>query len=172
MNEELGMSDVAAIVAVDERWAIGRGGGLLCHLPADLRHFKQLTLGHTVVMGRRTFESLPGGPLPGRENIVVSRQHDYAPAGVTVAHSLDEALATASMPEPVFIIGGAQLYAAAMPFVNRLYLTVIGHAFDDADTFFPSIDITQWTVVEREAHDADERNAFPYVFLTLSRIES
>ena len=120
------MSDVAAIVAVDERWAIGRGGGLLCHLPADLRHFKQLTLGHTVVMGRRTFESLPGGPLPGRENIVVSRQHDYAPAGVTVAHSLDEAIAAATMPEPVFIIGGAQLYAAAMPFVNRLYLTVIG----------------------------------------------
>ena len=172
MNEELGMSDVAAIVAVDERWAIGRGGGLLCHLPADLRHFKQLTLGHTVVMGRRTFESLPGGPLPGRENIVVSRQHDYAPAGVTVAHSLDEAIAAATMPEPVFIIGGAQLYAAAMPFVNRLYLTVIGHAFDDADTFFPSLDITQWTVVEREAHDADERNAFPYVFLTLSRIKS
>ena len=160
---------VAAIAVVDRRGAIGYRGRLLCHLPADLRHFKQLTMGHSVVMGRRTYDSLPGGPLPGRQNIVVTRQTDFAPEGVTVAHSLDEALTLADRPGEVMIMGGAQIYAAAMPLVTRLYLTIVGHAFTDVDAWFPPIDVDRWVETCREHHTADERNRYDYDFVTLDR---
>ena len=102
---------LSAIVVVAENGAIGRDGGLLCHLPADLRHFKGLTMGHSIVMGRRTFESFPKGALPGRQNIVITRSRTYRREGFTVAHSLTEAIDAATMPGEVFIIGGAQIYA-------------------------------------------------------------
>lgn len=160
---------ISAIVVIDEQGAIGFEGGLLCHLPADLRHFKSLTMGHSIVMGRLTFESFPKGPLPGRQNIVVTRSGDYAPEGVTVAHSVSEALSLASMPGDVFVIGGAQIYAATFDMIDTLYLTRIHHRFDRYDAAFPIIDESQWETVDSEYHPADEKNPYPFSFITLVR---
>ena len=160
---------VSAIVAVDKRNAIGHGGGLLCHLPDDLRRFKQLTMGHTIIMGRHTLESFPHGPLPGRQNIVLTHNPHYHPGGVTVAHTMAEALALTSMPGEVFIIGGAQVYASALPLTDTLHLTLIGHTFPRADVFFPPINHEEWTQVSVEHHPADERHRYPFDFITLKR---
>ena len=166
MEEE---KKLAAIVVVAEDGAIGRDGGLLCHLPADLRHFKELTMGHSIVMGRRTFESFPKGALPGRQNIVITRNKHYHPQGVTVVHSIDEALQAVEMPGEVFIIGGAQIYAATFDQVQTLHLTRLHATFEAADAFFPDIDPTQWEELDCEQHEPDERNPYAYDFVTLRR---
>ncbi|MGM9802655.1 MAG: dihydrofolate reductase [Muribaculaceae bacterium] len=160
---------LSAIVVIAQNGAIGKNNDLLCHLPADLKHFKAITMGHTIIMGRRTFESLPKGALPGRENIVVTRNANYEAAGAVVCHSVDEALARASMPGERFVIGGAQLYAATMPLVNRLYLTQLHASFEDADAFFPEIDMQQWQELERSDHERDDRNPYDYSFVVLQR---
>ena len=164
MNNKL-----SAIVAIDRNGAIGRQGQLLCHLPADMRHFKETTMGHSIVMGRKTFESFPKGALPGRQNIVITRKRDYCPEGVTVVHSIDEALAAATMPGEVFVVGGAEIYNATFPVVTTIHLTVIEHEFKDADAYFPRIDLRSWTIVSREEHPADDRNPHPFTFMTLRR---
>lgn len=161
--------ELCAIVVIDERGAIGNKGGLLCHLPADLKHFKTITMGHSIVMGRHTLESFPKGPLPGRQNIVISRNPDYAPPGVTMAHSIPDAISAATMPGPVFVIGGAQVYAATFPMVDTLYLTRIHHTFGEADTHFPPIVPDEWTETDREDHNPDKRNPYRYSFITLKR---
>ena len=162
---------VAIVAAVADDGAIGRGGELLCRLPADMRHFKTLTMGHTVVMGRRTFESLPGGPLPGRENIVVTRNSDYDPQcdGVRVAHSLDEAIAMASMPSPVMVIGGGEIYRQAVETASLMYLTRLHASFADADTHFPAIDADLWQQTSIVCNEPDDRNTVAYDFVTLER---
>lgn len=160
---------IAAIVVMAQDGAIGRDGQLLCHLPADLKHFKHLTMGHSIVMGRRTFESFPKGALPGRQNIVITRNRHYHPQGVTVVHSIEQALQAAHMPGDVFIIGGAQIYATTLDMVSTLHLTQLYATFDEADAFFPAIDPEQWQEVDREHHEADERNAYAYDFVTLRR---
>ncbi|MBR5119003.1 MAG: dihydrofolate reductase [Muribaculaceae bacterium] len=162
----------SAIVAIDRNGAIGKQGQLLCHLPADMKHFKETTMGHSIVMGRKTFESFPKGALPGRQNIVITRNRDYAPKGVTVAHSIDEALAAATMPGDVFIIGGEEIYRASFPLVNTIYLTVIDHKFRDVDAHFPRIDMRSWTITAQEEHPADDRNPYPFTFMTLQRKRS
>ena len=164
--------ELCAIVVIDERGAIGNKGRLLCHLPADLKHFKTITMGHSIVMGRHTLESFPKGPLPGRQNIVISRNPDYAPQGVTMAHSIAEALTAATMPGEVFVIGGAQVYKATFEQVDTLYLTRIHHTFDEADAHFPAINPDEWQETERETHNPDERNPYPYTFVTLKRVKS
>ena len=161
--------NVAAIVVVAQDGAIGRRGDLLCHLPADLKHFKQITMGHSIVMGRRTFDSFPKGALPGRQNIVVTRNPHFSAPDVTVVHSVDEALRAASMPGDVFIIGGAQIYAATFQSVTTLHLTRLHASFPDADAFFPTIDPDEWQVIDEEPHPADDRNPYPYTFVTLRR---
>ena len=118
------MKTIKAIVAVDENGAIGRQGDLLCHLPADMRHFKEMTMGHSIVMGRKTFESFPRRPLPGRQNLVITRSAGWQYPGVTVAHSLEQAIALAET-DTVFIIGGAQIYEQALPVVDVLHITLI-----------------------------------------------
>lgn len=163
------MNNLSAIVVIAENSAIGKNNDLLCHLPADLKHFKELTMGHTIIMGRRTFESLPKGALPGRENIVVTRNADYQAAGAVVCHSVDEALQKASMPGERFILGGAQLYAATIDKVDMLHLTELHASFADADTFFPQINRDEWQEVERIDCQADERNRYPYSFVTLKK---
>ncbi|MCI6895082.1 MAG: dihydrofolate reductase [Bacteroidales bacterium] len=163
------MNNLSAIVVIAENSAIGKNNDLLCHLPADLKHFKELTMGHTIIMGRRTFESLPKGALPGRENIVVTRNADYQAAGAVVCHSVDEALQKASMPGERFIIGGAQLYAATIDKVDMLHLTELHASFADADTFFPQINRDEWQEVERIDCQADERNRYSYSFVTLKK---
>ena len=160
---------LSAIVAIAENGAIGKNNDLLCHLPADLKHFKQITMGHTIIMGRRTFESLPKGALPGRENIVVTRNANYVAEGAVVCHSIDEALERASMPGERFVIGGAPLYAATIHLVDTLHLTALHASFPDADVFFPAINADEWTEVDCEHHPSDERNPYAYSFVTLKR---
>ena len=159
---------IHAIVAIDENGAIGRQGDLLCHLPADMRHFKEVTMGNSIIMGRKTFESFPRRPLPGRQNIVITRDPKWAYPGVTVAHNLDEAIA-AAQTDTVFIIGGAQIYELAMPRVEVLHLTRIHARWASADVFFPKLDMSQWQEVSREHHVSDHRNAYEFDFITLKR---
>lgn len=134
------------IVAIDRRGAIGSRGDMLFHLRADLRRFKAVTMGHTLIMGRRTFESLPGGALPGRRNIVVSRNSSFTAPGVERASSLEEAIAMAGDSE-IYIIGGAQIYALALPLADELDLTVIDAEGADPDTFFPTIPLDDFRIV-------------------------
>ena len=162
------MKSVHAIVAVASDWAIGRQGGLLCHLPADMRPFKEVTMGHSIVMGRKTFDSFPRRPLPGRQNIVITRNADWQYPGVTVAHSLDDAIAVAHT-DTVFVIGGAQIYEQALPLVDVLHLTCIHARWASADVFFPALDMNEWQEVNREHHNSDHRNAYEFDFITLKR---
>ena len=155
------------IAAVARNGVIGIDNRLPWRLPADLRHFKALTLGHTVIMGRKTWESLPAGfrPLPGRRNIVVTRVGSYRAEGATVANSLPAAVIEADGGE-AFVIGGAELYAAALPLADRLQLTEIDAAFE-GDTHFPAIDHDQWRETTRETH-RDEAG-FDYAFVSYQR---
>ncbi|MBQ9465716.1 MAG: lipid-A-disaccharide synthase [Muribaculaceae bacterium] len=164
--------EVAIIAAVADDGAIGRDGSLLCHLPEDLRRFKAITMGHTVVMGRRTFESLPKGPLPGRENIVVTRNETYDPGydGVRVAHSLEQAMTMATMPSPVMVIGGGEIYRQALPMASTLHLTRIHATFPDADTWFPEIDPNEWQIVGQAVNNVEQ--GVDYEFVTLERKET
>ena len=162
------MKSIHAIVVIDENGAIGRQGGLLCHLPADMLHFKEVTMGHSIVMGRKTFDSFPRRPLPGRQNIVITRNADWQYPGVTVAHSLDDAIAVAHT-DTVFVIGGAQVYEQALPLVDVLHLTCIHARWASADVFFPPLDMNEWQEVNREHHNSDHRNAYEFDFITLKR---
>lgn len=162
------MKSIHAIVAVASDWAIGRQGDLLCHLPADMRHFKEVTMGHSIVMGRKTFESFPRRPLPGRQNIVITRNTDWQYPGVTVVHSLEEAI-TAAQTDTVFIIGGAQVYEQALPMVDVLHLTLIHARWATADAFFLALNMEEWQEVSREHHASDHKNAYEFDFITLKR---
>ncbi|RYZ38862.1 MAG: dihydrofolate reductase [Myxococcaceae bacterium] len=156
---------LSAIVAMAANRAIGLGNTLPWRLPQDLARFKRLTMGHTLVMGRRTYESI-GRPLPGRTTVVLTRQPGWgAPPGVQVAHSVDAALALAHADSEVFIAGGADLYAQTVDRWDRLYLTRIARDFP-GDAFFPPVDLSAWRLVEEEAHpEAD----LPFGFLTYER---
>ncbi|MCM1522433.1 MAG: dihydrofolate reductase [Muribaculaceae bacterium] len=159
--------EVIIIVAATRDLAIGKEGDLLYHISADLKRFKSLTMGETVVMGRKTFESLPGGPLPGRENIVVTRNPKYRPAGVKTAPSLDEAVAM-TLSEKCFIIGGGELYRAALPLAVRIELTSIDTMRPDADTFLDAdIKDGRWSVEEESETFTDPRSGIDYRFVTL-----
>jgi dihydrofolate reductase len=161
---------ISAIVAVGEGWEIGRNNGMLWHLPDDFRHFKRTTLGHPVIMGRKTFESM-GTVLKGRQNIVVTRNRDYKAEGAVVVPNLDAAIEEArkNAPEEVFIIGGGEIYRQAMPRVQKLYLTIVHHKFPEATTFFPEVDFAKWKELKREEHGTNERHAYPFSILWLER---
>lgn len=153
------------ICAVAENGAIGLRGGLLFHLSADLRRFKTLTTGHTVLMGRKTFESLPKGALPNRRNIVISRQENYTAPGIEVFSSIEKAFQACTENEEVFAIGGESIYKAALTRADRLCLTHIHATPEEADTFFPQWDRKEWTEVSREEHMADEKNVADFAFV-------
>lgn len=157
---------VSIIVAVAENGVIGDRNTLLWHISEDLKHFKRTTTGHPVVMGRKTFESL-GRPLPNRTNVVITRQALELP-GCTTAHSLEEALALFPADEEVFVIGGAQIYAAALPVADRFYLTRVEHPYE-GDTRFPEWDEAAWRVVASEAHPCGADYPYPFVFETYER---
>jgi dihydrofolate reductase len=159
---------VSIVVATDERGAIGRDGRLPWHLPDDLRRFKALTMGKPIVMGRKTWESI-GRPLPGRQNIVVTRQPGFQAAGATIVSSLEDALAAAANAAEICVIGGAEVYRLALPHAQLIYLTRV-HAMVEADTYFPPVDAAHWEQGSREDHAADERHVYPYSFLELHRI--
>lgn len=159
---------LALIAAVASNGVIGRDGALPWRLPADLRRFRALTTGHSVIMGRRTWESL-GRALPERQNIVVSRHpRELKPDGAVVAGSLAEALAAVALPGPAFCIGGALLYAAALPLADLAYITEIARAFD-GDAVFPPLDRAEWREVEREHHRGDSTASFEYDDVTYRR---
>lgn len=160
---------LSAIVVIAENGAIGKNGDLLCHLPADLKHFKEITMGHTIIMGRRTWESLPKGALPGRKNVVITRNTDFIAEGADVYHSLEEALQATAEDEDRFIIGGGMLYTEAFPLTDVLHLTLLHASFPDADTFFPAFNGDEWEEISREDDEADERNPYAYSFVTLRR---
>jgi len=157
-----------AIAAVDSEWAIGKQGNLLCHLPSDLANFKRQTMGCAMIMGRRTFETFPNGALPGRQNIVITRNRNWSAPDVTVAADLREAIRKANTRD-VFVIGGEQIYRQMMPFVSEVRLTRIHATFDDADTYFPALDERIWKQTAFESFPADEKNPYPYDFVTYVR---
>lgn len=154
---------ISIIAAVAQNGAIGYQNRLLYWLPNDLKRFKQLTTGHTIIMGRKTFESLPKGALPNRRNVVLSRSPQDFPGAETFV-SLESALSSCLPEEEVFIIGGSQVYSIALPFADRLCLTEIMDEPEEADAFFPTYDSHVWENVFSEEHDADEKHAYSYRF--------
>lgn len=166
---------IAFVVARAQNDVIGKSNDLPWYLPADLKHFKQVTTGHTVVMGRKTYESIYNrlkGPLPDRRNIVISRNIRQLPEGFELADSLETAFALAR-DKDVFIIGGATLYSECLQkgLVDTIYLTDV-HANIDGDTFFPKLDPSQWQEQSREHHQADDKNPYDYSFALLKKKES
>jgi dihydrofolate reductase len=167
---------ISMIVAMAENLVIGRENKLPWYLPNDLKYFKQVTMGKPILMGRKTYESI-GRPLPGRTNIVMTRSQDWSADGVKVVHSVDEALALATAiaeidgQEELMVIGGDQIYRAALPKSDRLYLTEV-HETVDGDAYFPSIDRSQWTELSRERFAAEGPNPYDYSFVVLEKRES
>lgn len=153
--------------AGDGNNAIGKGGGIPWHLPADFKRFKELTLGHPVVMGRKTFESI-GKPLPGRTNIIITSDADYRAEGGLVVHSFDEALDAAKGADEVFVIGGEQVYRLALPRAQRIYLTKV-HGTFEGDAFFPELGDAEWRLINSEPHAKDADNPFDYTFCVYER---
>jgi len=165
---------LAIMVAMAANGVIGRDNGLPWHLPEDLRYFKRTTLGKPVIMGRKTFESI-GRPLPGRPNIVISRRSDWSVEGVTVVGSLEvalrhaQALAAASGAQELMVIGGAQVYAAALALANRLYVTEV-HSVVAGDTWFPPMNPLEWREITRQEHPSTADNPYPYAFVVYDRV--
>ena len=155
------------IAAVGQRLELGYQNQLLCHLPVDLKHFKEITSGHTVLMGDRTWDSLPKKPLPNRRNIVITLD-DIEFEGVETVHSIEAALKLVADDEEAFVMGGATMYRLFLPYADRLYLTRIHSSFT-ADVFFPSLVEDEWILVEEEFKPKDERNIYDLSFQTLIR---
>lgn len=166
---------ISIIVAIAENYAIGRKGDLLCHLPADLKHFKEITSGSTVLMGERTFFSLPKHPLPNRRNIVLTDIPGKTFEGAEAVYSIEEAVQVSQQPtansqcDEVFVIGGGMVYRQMMPMADKLYITHIHHSWEDADTFFPEIKESEWNLLSAEKHFADDKNPFDYTFAEYGR---
>ncbi|ASQ47242.1 dihydrofolate reductase [Legionella clemsonensis] len=161
------MTTISLIAAIDENYGLGKDNHLLCHLPADLKHFKALTMGKPIIMGKKTFTSI-GKPLPGRLNIVLSKQIKKI-NGVEVAESLEKALALVTEVPEVMIIGGATVYQQALAKASTMYLTKIHHQFE-ADVFFPKFDETNWQVKEAVFFPKDEKNKFNMTFYRYERL--
>lgn len=158
------------LVAADEANGIGVNNQLLCHLPADLKYFKQVTTGHCIAMGRKTYDSI-GKPLPNRTNIVITRNKDLVIEGCIMVNSIEEAieLAKTKNETELVIIGGGVIFEGALPLAGKVYLTRIHHIFN-ADTFFPVLDEKVFTQTKNEYHEADEKNAYPFSFQVYERI--
>lgn len=162
---------LSAILAMSENHVIGKQNQLPWRMPADMRHFKEITTGHTVLMGRKTYESI-GKPLPNRTNIVLTRHPHYQAPGCTVVATIIEALKFAEKQSPdkqeIFVIGGAEIYHLLLPYCDRIYLTLIHHHFD-GDIYFPVIETRDWNEIKRIDCAADNENPYPYSFIWLER---
>lgn len=164
------MTKISIIAAVSADGAIGRGNNLLCRLKGDMKYFRELTMGHTIIMGRKTYRSLPKGALPGRRNIVVTRSGAHYPDTTTypdlsVALTAEKLLAA----QEIFIIGGEEIYNQTIDIADRLYITHIAHTFPDADKHFPPIDPDMWQETSRQENPADENNPYPYTFVVYDK---
>ena len=162
------MMKISIIVAMDANGVIGRDNELPWHLPADLQHFKKTTMGKPILMGRKTYESI-GRPLPGRSNIVITRDSRYQAAGCVVVNSIDAAMDAAGEQDEIMVIGGAEFYRQVLPRTQTIYLTRIHEAFE-GDTVFPELKDADWREVERSDQEADEKNPHDYSFIRLDRI--
>ncbi|BAO75002.1 dihydrofolate reductase [Winogradskyella sp. PG-2] len=168
-SEKKNSNELTIIVAAGEDNAIGKDNDLIWYLSNDLKRFKKLTSGHHIIMGRKTFESFPK-PLPNRTHIVITRQTDYkAPSGVIIVNNLEDAIDAAKKDSQPFIIGGGEIYKQSMDLVDKLEITRVHSTFNNADTFFPEIDSTKWKEVSRTSHDADEKHAHAFSFITYLR---
>ncbi len=168
---------LSIIAAIGKNNELGKGNTLLWHMPADMKHFREKTSGHTVIMGRKTFESLgigangkPGKPLPNRRNIVITRDRDYKADGAEVEHSLEKAIRSVLSEDEAFVIGGAEIYKQAMEYADKLYITHIEAEDKDADAFFPEIIPIVFGETFREAHKKDEKNPFDYSFVEYKKL--
>jgi len=155
---------ITMIAAVAENNALGKNNELLWHLPDDFKRFKQVTSGHYIIMGRKTFESFPK-PLPNRTHIVITRQKDYHPEGCIVVNTIEKALEISQKEAEVFIIGGGEIYNLALPFADKLDLTRVHDTFE-ADAFFPEFDADQWQLISEEYHPKDEKHQTDFTFQT------
>ena len=158
---------ISIIVAIGNNWVVGINNKLPWDLPADMEHFRRLTVGKPIIMGQKTFESI-GKPLPGRTNIVLTLDKDFHPQGCTISHSIEEAVEAAKDFEEVMICGGVSIYKQFLPLADRMYLTRIEGDFE-GDAFFPEFNWGDWKEVERVEHLADENNPYKYSFITLER---
>jgi len=159
---------ISIIVAIAENNAIGKDNDLLWHISEDLKYFKRITLGSPIIMGRKTWESLPFKPLPKRENIVISNNKDYKLDNATVFHSLEEAVQYVKKFENCFIIGGGMIYNTILPFCDKLYITKVHKSFE-ADTFFPEIDSNQWELESESEIKKDEPSGLEFQFLVYKK---
>ena len=157
---------VSIVVAISQNHAIGKDNKLLWYLPNDLKHFKTITTGHTVIMGRKTYESV-GKPLPNRRNIIITRQN-ITIEGCEVVSSIEAALALCADEAEVFIVGGAEIYRQSLHLTDRIYLTIVHKEFD-GDSYFPEIEANVWKETAREDHEPDIKNSLPYSFITFER---
>ncbi len=159
---------LSLIAAIGKNNELGKNNTLLWNMPADMKHFRDTTRGHTVIMGRKTFESI-GRPLPNRRNIVITRDNQYQKDGIEVVHSMEEALALVKdSDEEVFNIGGSEIYKVGMPFADKLYITHIDGSFD-ADAFFPEIKNTEWEQSSTEPYEKDAENPYNYSFTVYTK---
>ncbi|MEM6396483.1 MAG: dihydrofolate reductase [Bacteroidota bacterium] len=156
---------INAIVATDQKGTIGKAGQIPWYLPADLKYFKRTTIGHPVIMGRKTFDSI-GRPLPKRTNIVLTRDPFFVATGTAVVHSIEEALShpSISSSEEVFVIGGGEIYRITLDITDRVFLTKVDTNIEDGDAFFPELDPDVWTLAREEKYQADEKNEFDFTF--------
>lgn len=159
---------ISIISAIGENNEIGKGNALLWDLPRDMKHFRETTKGCTVIMGRKTFESI-GRPLPNRRNIVITRDKNWGFEGVEVIHSMEDAIEEGQKTGEVFIIGGSEIYKQAMPLTDKLYITHVKKAFPEADSFFPEIIPIVWNEISHEEHKADEENPLDMIFSVYER---
>jgi len=159
---------ISIIVAMDKKGVIGLDGDLPWHLSADLKHFKAITMGKPLIMGRKTHESI-GRPLPGRKNIVLTHSQEFKTEGCTVVYSLEEALIAAGEVDEVMIMGGSGIYDQSLASADRLYLTEV-HADVNGDVYFPEFDRSEWVEIEREDYSTDDKNNFDYSFVVMERV--
>ncbi|MDR0698981.1 MAG: dihydrofolate reductase [Tannerella sp.] len=160
---------ISIIVAIAENRAIGANNGLLCKLPNDMKRFRELTTGHTVIMGRKTFESLPKGALPNRTNIVITKNKEAVFENCKIFNNIRGAIKEYDNGEEVFIIGGASIYNQAIDLADKMYVTQVHHSFGNADTFFPEINEDKWIMTEQEDFQIDDKHLYPYTFQTYIR---
>ena len=157
---------VSIIVAIGENGEIGANNDLLWRLPDDMKRFKELTTGHTIIMGRKTFESLPKGALPNRTNVVITRNNEASFENCEIFNDLKAAIDTYKNEKEIFIIGGAEIYRQAMITADKLYVTHIHNTFENADVFFPDINDNEWITTSNETFQNDKKHLFPYTFKT------
>ena len=155
---------ITLIAAVSENNALGKDNQLLWHLPDDFKRFKNITSGHHIIMGRKTFESFPK-PLPNRTHVIITRQKDYQSEGCLIVDSFAKAISVCPKDEELFIIGGGEIYNQSIEMADKLDITRVHHTFD-ADTFFPEIDLTKWKLTSEEYHPKDEKHRFDFTFET------